>query len=400
MTMSAESTTPAPEILARALAEDFWRRAADHDAAGSFPTQNFDDLRTAGLLSLNVPSQWGGAGLGPEAGKPLELWKVTRAIAFGDPATAQSFHVHANEIDIILGLGTPQQHAMFLEPVVDRGVIFGGYGSQLADSTPTIARRRDGGWVLDGKKFFCTNCEAAGAALVWALVEGDEDPSDRIQVFCVSHDNPGLRIQRGWWEQFQGMRSTGSHVVQLDRLELDESAALGKPGDYLRLGLQARAYCQFAASFVGIADRLLHESCKSVAFRKLTDDASAIARIGNSRLHLDAAWGLVERAAQAYQRGEPDAPVRANMARYFAEQAVRVGLENALDNIGTFAGSAASGMPKLARDIHLYIRHESRDRILRTIGAAQLDLRVDTNFSGDNPILKGLSKHEHSPSHR
>lgn len=382
----------AAEQAARDLAEQFWTRAAEHDAAGAFPHRNFDDLRAAGLLALNVPADLGGAGLGPEAGKPLELWKVTRALGSGDPATTQCFHVHANEVDILLGLATPEQASRFLKPVADEGVILGGYGSQLSDSVPTIARRTKKGWVLEGKKFFCTNSEAAGAALVWALVEGDADPSDRIQVFFVSHGTPGMTVQRGWWEQFQGMRSTASHVVAFDQVELDDSAALGGPGDYLRRGLQARAYCQFAASFIGIADRLLRESCKSVEFRRLAGDAGAVARIGASRVMIDAAWGLVERAAEAYKAGEPDAGVRANMARYFAEQAVRTGLENTLDNVGTFAGSAASGLTKLVRDINLYVRHESRERIVRTIGLAQLSRAADTNFGGDNPILKGLSR--------
>ncbi|MGD9944535.1 MAG: acyl-CoA dehydrogenase family protein [Burkholderiaceae bacterium] len=383
-----------PEAVARTLADRFWERAAEHDAAGAFPRRNFDDLRAAGLLALNVPAELGGGGLGPEAGKPLELWRVTRALGAGDPATTQCFHVHANEIDILLGLATREQAARFLKPVAERGIILGGYGSQLSDSTPTVARRTPRGWVLDGKKFFCTNCEAAGAALVWALVEGEQDPSDRIQVFFVSHGTPGMTIQRGWWEQFQGMRSTGSHIVAFDHVELDESSALGGPGDYLRLGLQSRAYCQFAASFIGIADRLLTESCKSVEFRRLAGDSSALARVGASRVLIDAAWGLVERAAEAYKSGDPEARVRANMARYFAEQAVRTGLENALDNVGTYAGSAASGLTKLARDINLYIRHESGDRIVRTIGLAQLNRAADTSFSGDNPILKGLG-HEH-----
>jgi len=392
MTTTRAPSAPAAEQAAKELAEQFWTRAAEHDAAGAFPRRNFDDLHAAGLLALNVPADLGGAGLGPETGKPLELWKVTRALGSGDPATTQCFHVHANEVDILLGLATPEQASRFLPPVAAQGLILGGYGSQLSDSVPTVARRAKKGWVLEGKKFFCTNSEAAGAALVWALVEGDADPSDRIQVFFVSHGTPGMTVQPGWWEQFEGMRSTASHVVAFDKVELDDSAALGQPGDYLRLGLQARAYCQFAASFIGIADRLLQESCKSVEFRRLTGDAGAVARIGASRVMVDAAWGLVERAAAAYKAGEPDAAVRANMARYFAEQAVRTGMENALDNVGTFAGSAASGLTKLVRDINLYVRHESRDRIVRTIGLAELNHAADTSFGGDNPILKGLAR--------
>ena len=394
--MNHPNDSARPDRVAKALADGFWARADENDATGTFPKRNFEELSAAGLLTLNVPVAQGGAGLGPEAGKPLELWKVTRAIAYGDPPTGQCFHVHANEIDILLGLATPPQVEQFLRPVVERRLILGGYGSQLTDSKPTIARRTKTGWVLDGKKFFCTNSDAAGAALVWALVEGDADPSDRIQVFYVSHGVAGMTVERDWWAQFQGMRATTSHVVAFDHVEVDESAALGQPGDYLKRDLQPRAYCQFASSFIGIADRLLAEARKAVEFRRLGGEASAVAKLGQSRVLIDAAWGLVEQAAEAYKAGDPQARFRALGARYFAEQAVRTGLENTLDNVGTYAASKASGLSRLVRDINLYIRHESRDRILHTIGLTQLDREVDASFSGDNPILKGLQREHHS----
>lgn len=390
--MNEHAMASTPADAARSLADRFWERAAEHDASGRFPFANFEELRKAGLLKANVPLELGGGGLGPETQRPLELWEITRAVAYGDPSTAQPFHVHANEIDIILGLGTPEQHARFLRPVVERGAVLGGYGSQLADSTPTLATRTRSGWLLKGTKYFCTNSEAAEHALVWAIIDGPGEPGDRIQVFYIRHDMPGVRIKRGWWENFQAMRSTASHVVELDDVELDDTFALGKPGDYLKLGLQARAYCQFAASFIGIADRLLSVSLDSVAKRKLGDDPVAIARIGSSRVHIDAAWGLVQRAAEAYTAGNADAPVKANIARYFAEHALRHIWEATLDNVGTYAGHAASGLTKLSRDIALYIRHESRDRILGTIGQAERGVAHDVSFSGENPILKGIGK--------
>lgn len=391
--MGSREAGPPPEATAAELAQRFWDRAPKHDAEGVFPHDNFQDLREAGLLALNVPKRLGGGGLGPESGLPLESWRVTRAIAYGDPATAQSYHVHANEVDIILGMGTPEQHEAFLRPVVEHGHVFGAYGSQLSDSKPTTASRRNGKWVLNGKKFFCTNCEGAAHALVWAVVDGDGDPLERIQVFYVKHDVPGLSIQRGWWEQFQGQRATGSHVVVFDNVEVDDFGALGKPGDYLRLNLQPRAYCQFASSFIGVADRLLQQSVQSIEYRGLKSDVNAVNRIGAARVNIEAAWGLVERAARAYVDGDPQASVKGNIARYFAENTLRGLLESTLDNTGTYSGSSASGVSRLLRDVSLYVRHESRDRILGTIGAAELDLAVDMSFSGDNPIVKGGRKH-------
>jgi alkylation response protein AidB-like acyl-CoA dehydrogenase len=53
------------ELVAALSRERFAPRAARYDAESSFPVENYDDLRAAGLLGLVVPKQYGGVGADP-----------------------------------------------------------------------------------------------------------------------------------------------------------------------------------------------------------------------------------------------------------------------------------------------------------------------------------------------
>lgn len=65
------------------LAEEFAERAASHDRDGSFPFENFDRLRSVGLLDVTVPREFGGHGAGL-----AEACRVIGGIARGDASTA------------------------------------------------------------------------------------------------------------------------------------------------------------------------------------------------------------------------------------------------------------------------------------------------------------------------
>lgn len=74
---------------ARELATAFAVRAPLHDRDGSFPFENFDELRAAGFFGLTVPKRFGGS----EASL-AEYLGVLEAIAYGDGSTALAFMMH------------------------------------------------------------------------------------------------------------------------------------------------------------------------------------------------------------------------------------------------------------------------------------------------------------------
>ena len=75
--------TRIPHEVILLLAEEFAARSASHDRDGSFPFENFERLRSAGLLDLTVPRDFGGHGAGL-----TEACRVIGGIARGDASTA------------------------------------------------------------------------------------------------------------------------------------------------------------------------------------------------------------------------------------------------------------------------------------------------------------------------
>ena len=77
----------------RELAADFATRSAEHDRAASHPTENYQRLRDEGFLDLNIPKEWGGAGVGL-LGHTLAF----EALGAGCPSTALAFNMHASVV--------------------------------------------------------------------------------------------------------------------------------------------------------------------------------------------------------------------------------------------------------------------------------------------------------------
>src|SRR3546814_14238315 len=58
------------------------------------------------------------------------------------------------------------------------------------------ATQVDGGWVLDGEKWFASNARWAAFYIVMAVTDPDADPHRRMSMFIVPADSPGIEIVR------------------------------------------------------------------------------------------------------------------------------------------------------------------------------------------------------------
>ena len=167
--MNFELTTQHKRIQAqcRELATDFATRAAEHDREASNPVENYALLREAGFHTLNIPTELGGWGE-QLFGHSLAL----EQLALGCPATALSFNMHLAWVGYLMEnieIETRREAA--------RGRL-GGQGQQFLlparrprraprpcwRRTPRPPRRDrwDGGYVIDGKKFFSSMVGGGG----------------------------------------------------------------------------------------------------------------------------------------------------------------------------------------------------------------------------------------------
>ncbi|RTE06748.1 acyl-CoA dehydrogenase family protein [Paenibacillus whitsoniae] len=242
------------------LAARFAERAPQHDREGSFPFDNFADLREAGYLALTVPREFGG-----EERSLYELVLLQERLAYGDGSTALAVGWHIGQM---LHLRTTRKwpEAVFAElcrAVVADGAMINTFASEAASGSPsrggrpeTTAVKTDGGYVLTGRKTFSTLAPILDRFALSAYLP-EEDCTDDFLV----HRKDGVTMIETW--NTLGMRATGSHDVVLDHVLVEEPYRLRKqgiddgggwllhiPACYLGIAMAARDYAlDFARTY-------------------------------------------------------------------------------------------------------------------------------------------------------
>lgn len=229
--MEKSSTATAVEIdvdlLQRTavLSADFSGRAAEHDRTGSFPFENFEALRDAGLLNLTIPIEFGGL-----SASLSTVCRVIEAIGRGDAATALVLSMH------FLGHATLARERRWPEDVYERVCRESVSGLALVSplrvepelGTParggipaTTAVETADGWRISGHKIYATGSPIVRYFVTWART-ADEPPL--LGRFLVPRDTPGVRIVETW--DHLGMRASGSHDLVLDEVPLPPEYAV------------------------------------------------------------------------------------------------------------------------------------------------------------------------------
>ncbi|MCF3136084.1 acyl-CoA dehydrogenase family protein [Streptomyces olivochromogenes] len=147
-----------------------------------------DAVLEAGLQAVNMPAEWGGAGLtiAEQVTVQEELGRLTGALwdMVWRPANALRFC-------------TPEQRERFLVPVIKGerrdcyAVTEPGAGSD-PQNLATTATKNDQGWVLDGEKWFVTVGDHADFMIVLAAAGPERAPT----LFLVDKDTPGIEMTR------------------------------------------------------------------------------------------------------------------------------------------------------------------------------------------------------------
>jgi alkylation response protein AidB-like acyl-CoA dehydrogenase len=146
---------------ARGLIPRFSARAAEHDAAGSFPFANIEDMRRAQLPRLVVPEEYGGWGA-----SLLETILTVETLALGDGSTALALTMHLQTLGHVAETRS-WPDAIFGEicgAAVEHGALVNYLGTEPELGSPsrggkpqTTARPvpaddpRGSGWLLNGR---------------------------------------------------------------------------------------------------------------------------------------------------------------------------------------------------------------------------------------------------------
>ena len=236
----------AAELAARILADRTGtERLRAVEAAGDrFDRDLWAALGEAGLLSLAVPEEHGGAGLGL-----VELCRVL--VEVGRRVAPVPLATHGAVALLLAEHADGALQARWLPGAADGTTVLSAAVSEERShlpERPVVTAERDGdGWVLSGTKVMV---RAGGAAAAYAVSASTADGVGGVGVFLVEAGDTGVRST-------PGRTSDGDEVSRLD-LDRAPALAVGTPGDDTATRLGALLTACTAAELLGVTEGALH----------------------------------------------------------------------------------------------------------------------------------------------
>ena len=243
--------------LSDGLLQGFAKRVAAYDRDNRFFTEDFEDLRKAGYLTMGVPRELGGHGL-----SLAEVCKQQRRLAYHAPATALGINMHVYWIGVAADLwrsGDKSLEWMLREAAA--GEVFAAGHAERGNDLPVLlstakAERVDGGFKFTGHKMFGSLAPVwtrYGLHGLWADAEG----GPKVVHGFMPRDSKGYRIVETW--DTLGMRATRSDDVILEGAFVpDKYVARILPAggaDQFVVAVFAWALMGFANVYCGVAQR-------------------------------------------------------------------------------------------------------------------------------------------------
>ncbi len=254
-------------LCRRLGASRFRPRAAMFDREARFPEENYADLREHGLLGICIPKRYGGLGA------DFKTYMLAAAeIGRFCGSTALTFNMHVcsclwtGELADSLEMTREQRRrherrrARHYARILEEGAIyaqpFSEGGAAAAGTVPfaTTARRRDGGWVVNGRKIFASLAGSADYYGVLCTQVGEDGTLKRRDTLylAVPKDAPGFTVT-GEWDPL-GMRATVSRDLVFREVFVPEELELMPPGTYYQAAVRwPHMFLTLTPTYLGLA---------------------------------------------------------------------------------------------------------------------------------------------------
>ena len=378
--------TPAQRAFQQQVA-DFAARsvaplAREIDESGAFPRQVVAAAAKLGLMGVTIPAEQGGAGR-DYVSYALAIEALAAASAVVAVIAAVNNSLVAEPIAQFAG---DAQRERWLRPLAS-GEALGAFalsephaGSDAANQQ-TVARLDGNGYVIDGRKVWVANAEAADLLIVFAATQ----PGLRgrgVSAFLVPADTPGL-IKSSSGESL-GVRGLGCMDITFEDVRLGTDALLGAPGEGFRIAMWALdgGRVAIAAQALGVGRAALDEALAYAksheAFGQPIGNYQAIQwMLADMATDLDAARMLTLKAADARGRqsdssASDSVTLDASMAKLFASEAAHHAADKAMQILASRGYRRGSVVERLFRDVRATEIYQGTSEVQRMVIAEHI----------------------------
>jgi alkylation response protein AidB-like acyl-CoA dehydrogenase len=346
------------------------------DEAQRFPSELVPKLAALGLMGVQFPEEYGGAGM-----SAIDYCLCIEELARVDPSVSLSVAAHNGLGPAHIAMfGTRAQKARWLTPLA-KGDKLGAWALTEPDAgsdaagTRTVATRKGDLWVLNGTKTFITHGASADVMVVMASTDRSRGAKG-ISAFVVERGTEGFSAGRK--EDKLGMRASETTEVRLEHCAVPSDHLLGEEGQGFIQALQVldAGRIGIAALSVGLAqgafDAARHYALGRRQFGQPIASFQAIQwKLADMATRIEAARLLTYRAAYLKDQGRRTTLDSAMAKLYASEVAVRVA-EESVQIHGGYGFVKDYPAEKFFRDVKLTTIGEGTSEIQRLVIARQL----------------------------
>ncbi|MFO3795886.1 MAG: acyl-CoA dehydrogenase [Anaerolineales bacterium] len=349
--------------------------AAEHDESGKFPYETIKKMGEMGFMGIEVPEEYGGAGL-----DTLSYVLALEEICKVDAAHGTIMSVNNSLFCYgILKFGTEAQKQTYLRAVAS-GKAIGAYaltepmsGSD-AGNMRTRATRDGDFYVLNGRKSWITSGPVADYFVVFAMTE-PEKKHKGITAFIVDGKTPGLI--RGKKEPKLGIRASDTSEILFENCRVPLANRLGEEGEGFKIAMTIldAGRIGIAAQALGIAEAAYEASVKYArereAFGQPIGAFQGIGfKIADMKTRIEASRLLTYNAALAKERAKSTGErftLEASMAKLFASETAMFCTHAAVQIHGGMGYSKELPIERYFRDAKITEIYEGTSEIQRLV---------------------------------
>ena len=367
--------------MIRDTARDFARStiapiASQFDESGEFPHETIKKMGAMGFMGIEVPEEYGGAGLDTLA-YVLAVEEISKADASHGVIMSvnNSLYCHG-----IMKFGTHAQKDAFLRPVAS-GKAVGAYaltepmsGSD-AGSMRSRALRDGEHYVLNSRKSWVTSGPVAEYVLTFMMTKPELQHRGITAFLIDTKQAPGF--SRGKKEPKLGIRASATSELLFEDCRIPAAWRLGEEGDGFKIAMTVldAGRIGIASQALGIAEAAYEASVayarEREAFgKKIGEFQGTGFKIADMKTRIEASRLLIYQAAAAKEKAKEKGgryTLESSMAKLFASETAMFCAHHAVQIHGGMGYSRELPVERYFRDAKITEIYEGTSEIQRLV---------------------------------